>query len=254
MFIDSHAHLEMGEFDGDRDEVLSRALAAGVERIVTVGTNLPDCRKAVEIAHRHPSVYAAIGIHPHEAGTINGETYDELKALAKDGRVVAWGEIGLDFFHRHSAPEIQLKRFEEQLCIAEELALPFVIHDRDAHRETLSLIRGWKGKRSGVIHCFSGDVAMAETCLDMGFYLSIAGPVTFPKAFQLQEVVRHCPLERLLIETDAPYLAPQPRRGKRNEPAYVVHTARQIGALKGVAPEEVGRITSENARRVFRIP
>ncbi len=254
MLIDSHAHLEMGDFDEDRDEVISRAAAAGVERIVTVGTTLSDCHKAVEIAHRHPSVYAAIGIHPHEARTIDSETYDELKALAKDGRVVAWGEIGLDFFHRHSPPEIQLKRFEEQLRIAEELGLPFIIHDRDAHDETLALLRGWKGKRAGVIHCFSGDVAMAETCLDMGFYLSIAGPVTFPRASQLQEVVRHVPLERLLIETDAPYLAPQPMRGKRNEPAYVAHTARQIGALKGVAFEEVGRITSESARRVFGIP
>jgi TatD DNase family protein len=254
MFIDSHTHLEMREFDGDRSDVVTRAASAGVGCMVTVGTTLDDCRKAVELAHRYPSVYAAIGIHPHEAIHIDEETYGQLKVMATDERVVAWGEIGLDFFRNHSPRDVQIQRFEEQLRIAEALDLPFIIHDREAHGQTLSMLKGWKGRRGGVIHCFSGDVAMARTCLDMGFYISIAGPVTYPKSDRLQTVVRYVPLDRLLIETDAPYLSPQPNRGKRNEPAFVVHTARQVATLKAVPLEDVGRITSENAKTLFGIP
>ncbi|MDQ5984491.1 MAG: D-aminoacyl-tRNA deacylase [Syntrophus sp. SKADARSKE-3] len=254
MFIDSHTHLEMREFDSDRSNVVSRATSVGVGCMVTVGTTLDDCRKAVELAHRYPSVYAAIGIHPHEAMHIDDETYGQLKVLAADDRVVAWGEIGLDFFRNHSPRDVQIQRFEEQLRIAETLDLPFIIHDREAHGQTLSMLKGWKGTRGGVIHCFSGDVPMARTCLDMGFYISIAGPVTYPKSDRLQDVVRHVPLDRLLIETDAPYLSPQFNRGKRNEPAFVVHTARQIASLKAVPLEEVGRVTSENAKALFGIP
>ena len=254
MFIDSHTHLEMREFDGDRSDVVTRAASAGVGCMVTVGTTVGDCRKAIELAHRYPSVYAAIGIHPHEAIHIDEETYGQLKVMAADERVVAWGEIGLDFFRNHSPRDVQLQRFDEQLSIAEALDLPFIIHDREAHGQTLSMLKGWKGKRGGVIHCFSGDVVMAETCLDMGFYISIAGPVTYPKSDRLQAVVRHVPLDRLLIETDAPYLSPQPNRGKRNEPAFVVHTARQVATLKAVPLEEVGRVTSENAKTLFGIP
>lgn len=254
MFIDSHAHLEMEEFDRDRRDAVARAVKAGVHRIITVGTTLADCRKAVQVAHEFDGIYAAVGIHPHEAKSIDEETYRQLKMLAKNEQVVAWGEIGLDYFHCHSPQDIQLQRFQEQLQIAEALDLPVIIHDRDAHDQTLALLKGWNGKRRGVIHCFSGDVDLAETYLEMGFYLSIAGPVTYPKSNTLKEVVRQVPLERLLIETDAPYLAPQPNRGKRNEPAYVVHTARQIGAIKNIDLEEVGRVTSQNAQKLFRLP
>lgn len=254
MFIDSHAHLEMREFDHDRRDAVARAAKAGVHRIITVGTTLADCRTAVQLTHEFDAVYAAIGIHPHDAKGIDEETYRQLKVLAKNDKVVAWGEIGLDFFHQHSPQEIQIQRFQEQLQIAEDIDLPIIIHDRDAHAQTMALLKGWKGKRRGVIHCFSGDVAMAETCLEMGFYLSIAGPVTYPKSETLKEVVRQVPLERLIIETDAPYLAPQPNRGKRNEPAYVVHTARQIAAIKNIDIEEVGRVTAQNTEQLFRLP
>ena len=254
MFIDTHAHLEMGEFDRDRDEAVTRAADAGVDYIVTVGTTLNDCRKAVQLAHRYPSVYAAIGIHPHEAVEIDDETYRELKIMARDEKVVAWGEVGLDFFRHHSPRDVQIRRFGEQLELAAEMELPFIIHDREAHAETLAMLKGWTGKRSGVIHCFSGDMTMAQTCLERGFYISIAGPVTYAKSEKLQEVVRQVPLERLLVETDAPYLAPVPKRGKRNEPAYVVYTAHRVAALKNVSVAEVARVTSENAKALFGLP
>ncbi|MDD5170302.1 MAG: TatD family hydrolase, partial [Syntrophales bacterium] len=201
----------------------------------------------------YPMVYAAIGIHPHDAKEINDDTYDELKIMAEDKRVVALGEIGLDFFRNLSQRAVQIRRFEEQLQIASDLELPFIVHDREAHVETLSMLKSWKGKRGGVIHCFSGDVAMAETCLGMGFYISIAGRVTYNKSEKLREVVQMVPLDHLLIETDAPYLTPQPNRGKRNEPAFVVHTAKQVAAIRGISVEEVGKATSENARALFGI-
>jgi len=254
MFIDTHAHLEMQEFDHDRRDVVARAVDAGIDYIVTVGTTLDDCRKAVRLAHEYAPVYAAIGIHPHDAKGIDGETYGHLKLLAKDRKVVAWGEVGLDFFRNHSPRKLQLQRFREQLALAQEMDLPFIIHDREAHGETMAMLKGWTGKRGGVIHCFSGDVTMARACLEMGFYISIAGPVTYNKSEKLQEVVRQIPLDHLLIETDAPYLAPHPNRGKRNEPAYVAHTARQVAAIKGIPIEEVGRVTSDNARKLFSLP
>ncbi|MDI9569320.1 MAG: TatD family hydrolase [Pseudomonadota bacterium] len=254
MFIDSHAHLEMREFDRDREEVILRAAAAGVDYIVTVGTTLRDCRKAVEIARRHPAVYAAVGIHPHDAKEIGPNTYDALKTLAGDDAVVAYGEIGLDFFRNLTPPDIQRRRFAEQLEVATDLGLPVIVHDREAHEETVATLKAWRGKTGGVIHCFSGDAAMAMTCIELGFYISIAGPVTYAGSERLWEVVRQAPLERLLIETDAPYLTPHPRRGRRNEPAYVALTAQKVAELKGVSREEAARETSRNARNLFGIP
>ncbi|HOF04537.1 MAG TPA: TatD family hydrolase [Syntrophales bacterium] len=254
MFIDSHAHLEMRDFDRDREEVIRRATAAGVDYVVTVGTNLRECRKAVEIARTHPAVYAAVGIHPHDVRGIDAETYDVLKALARNEAVVAYGEIGLDFFRNLSPPEMQLRCFEEQLEVAAALGLPVIIHDREAHEDTVAVLKKRQGTTGGVIHCFSGDTAMAMTCLEMGFYISIAGPVTYARSDRLWEVVRQVPLDRMLIETDAPYLTPHPRRGRRNEPACVVLTAEKIAALKGLSLDEVGRVTARNARQLFGIP
>jgi TatD DNase family protein len=252
MLIDSHAHLEMGEFDGDRDEVIARAGQAGVERIITIGTTMIDCAKAISIAHRHEEVYAAIGIHPHEVKGIDVKTYDDLKRLAESKKVVAFGEIGLDFFRNLSPKDIQIRRFGEQLELAEEIGLPIIIHDRDAHAKTLEMLRGWKGKR-GVIHCFSGDYSMAQECVDMGFYISVPGAVTFGKSEKLQGVVKHLPLDSLLVETDAPYLTPHPNRGKRNEPAYVIHTARKVAEIKGLPFEDVAHESSRNAKVLFGI-
>ncbi len=253
MAIDTHAHLEMEAFDRDRDEVLKRAAEAGLTAIITVGTTLADCIKAVDLAGQYPHLYAAIGIHPHEVKGVDAGTYDALRLLAQRDKVVAIGEIGLDFFYNHSPREIQLRRFEEQLDLAEELDTPVIIHDREAHAETLEILRPRKGRLRGVLHCFSGDWAMARECLDMGFHLSVAGPVTYPKADRLRDVAREMPLERLLIETDAPYLAPQPHRGKRNEPAYVVETAECLAKLRGMPVDELKRLTAANARGLFRI-
>ena len=251
MFIDSHVHLEMREFDRDRSQVITRAEEAGIELMVTVGTTLADCRKAVSIAQQYETVYAAVGIHPHEVRNINTSTYDEIRKLAGHGKVVAYGEIGLDFFRNLSPRDVQINRFSEQLELALEMDLPVIIHNREAHRETWDALKNWPGKQGGIIHCFSGDYELAVKCIDKGFYISIPGTITFRKSEQLAEVVRKIPLQHLLVETDAPYLAPHPHRGKRNEPAFVALTAGKIAEIKNVAIEEVGRITSLNARKIF---
>jgi len=253
MLIDSHAHLEMGEFDHDRDDVLERARQAGVGMIITVGTNLEDCHKAVSLSEQYREVYAAVGIHPHDVQGIDGKTYQTLKTLALRDKVVAFGEIGLDFYRNRSPREMQIRRFGEQLEIACELQLPVIIHDRDAHEETMRMLKAGKREQGGVIHCFSGDTVMAGQCLDMGFYISIPGPVTYPKATRITEVVRYVPMERILVETDCPFLTPQPHRGSRNEPAYVVHTADKVAEIKKISREDVERITSENAKTLFGI-
>ena len=253
MFIDSHAHLEMKAFDRDRDKVIARAKEAGVDYIVTVGTTLSDCKKAISIANKYESVYAVIGIHPHEVKNIDDLTYESLKEISRADKVVAYGEIGLDFFRNLSPRDVQIKRFGEQLELASELALPVVIHDREAHRETLNILKEWKGNRRGIIHCFSGDYEMAKKCLDMGFYISIPGTITFQKSEKLQEVVKNVPIDSILLETDSPYLAPHPRRGRRNEPANVIFTARRVAEIKGLPLEEVGKITSQNTKNIFGI-
>jgi len=253
MLIDSHAHLEMREFDPDRGEVVRRAKEAGIDAIVTVGTNLRDCRKALAIAAQYDFVYAALGVHPHDVKGIDEKTYGAIRNLVGQPKVVAYGEIGLDFFRNRSPRDVQIRCFGEQLEMADDFDLPVIIHDRDAHTETLNMLKTWKGRKRGIVHCFSGDAAMARKCLDLGFYISIPGPVTYPKADKIQDVVRQVPLERMLVETDAPYLSPQQHRGKRNEPAYAVHTARKIAEVKGLTLAEVAAATSQNARAVFGI-
>ena len=253
MLADSHAHLEMNDFDRDRNEVVRRAEGAGVDLIITVGTTLDDCRKAISIANTFKNVYAAIGIHPHEVKDIDETTYETIKIMAKMDKVVAFGEIGLDFFRNLSPRDVQIRRFEEQLELAGEIGLPIIIHDRDAHQETLKMLERRKGIHRGVIHCFSGDYRMAEKCLDMGFYISVTGAITFGKSEKLKEVVRQIPVTNLLLETDAPYLTPHPYRGKRNEPAYVIHTARKVAEIKGMSLEELTSLTYQNTKNVFCI-
>ncbi len=254
MLIDSHAHLEMPEFRKDLKEVLQRAKASGVEYIFTVGTGKKDWRATLEIAESNSMVYALLGVHPHHAKEIDEQTYPILKQLCQNRKVKALGEIGLDFFRNLSPQEIQLRRFREQIELAKELNLPIVIHDRDAHQETLEVLRSQKAEQcGGIIHCFSGDYDMAKTCLDMGFYISIPGNITFKNAERLREVVSRLPLDSLLIETDAPFLTPEPYRGKRNEPSYVRYTAEKIAEIKKVAFEKVAEATTENALRVFRL-
>jgi TatD DNase family protein len=252
MIIDSHAHLEMPEFRSDLDEVIRRAKESGIGYIFTVGTEEKDWNRALEIAHSYPFIYAILGVHPHNAREIDDRTYPTLKGLCRDRKVKAYGEIGLDFYRNHSPREIQLRRFREQIGIAKELGLPIVVHDREAHRETLEILKTDKAEQcGGIIHCFSGDYGMAKECLDMGFYISVPGTITFKNAAPFQEIVRRLPLESLLVETDAPFLAPVPHRGKRNEPSYVQYTAKKVAEIKKVPFEKVAEITTENALRVF---
>jgi len=254
MLIDSHAHLEMPEFRKDLEEVIQRAKESGVEYIFTVGTEKKDWKRALEIANTHPSIYAILGIHPHNAKEIDDQTYPVLKELCHHEKVKAYGEIGLDFFRNLSPRDIQMKRFREQIELAKELGLPIVIHDREAHRETMEILKSEKAEEcGGIIHCFSGDDEMAKACTDMGFYISIPGSITFKNAESFREIVKRIPLDSLLVETDAPFLTPEPFRGKRNEPSYVRYTAQKVAEIKKVSFDQVAEATTENAMRVYRL-
>jgi TatD DNase family protein len=254
MIIDSHAHLEMKDFDKDLDRVIARAGEAGVGYMITVATTIADIHKALEIAQKNAPVFVSIGIHPHEANNIREGDYDQLRTLAREKKVVAFGEIGLDFYRNHSPREVQLARFRELLRLSRELGLPVILHDRDAHEEILKALREEGSSRwKGVFHCFSGDVSLAQEVIEMGFFISIPGTVTFKKSTVQQEVVRSIPLEKMLLETDCPYLAPEPYRGKRNEPAFIRNTAEKVAALKGMSFEDVCRITSWNTKTLFGV-
>ncbi len=254
MLIDSHAHLEMPDFNRDLNEVVKRAQDSGIEYIFTVGTEKKDWLKAIKIAETYPFVFAILGVHPHNAKEIDDKTYSELRILCKHEKVKAYGEIGLDFYRNLSPREIQLKRFREQIMLAKELGLPIVIHDRDAHKETLEILREERANEcGGIIHCFSGDHYMARKCIEMGFYISIPGSITFKNASLLVEVVKKIPLDSILIETDSPFLTPEPFRGKRNEPSYVRFIAQKISEIKGVSFEKVAEKTSESALKIFRL-
>jgi TatD DNase family protein len=255
MLIDSHAHLDMKNFDRDRDEVLKRASDGGIARIITIGIDHDSSLNAVAIAGKYDFVYAAVACHPHKASECNINGLEKLVEMTSEKKVVAWGEIGLDFYRRYSDPEDQSKIFLRQLEMAKEVDLPVIIHDREAHKEVFAILtKMGKGERKGVIHCFSGDVDLALAFIELGYYISIPGTVTYKNASQVRNVAANIPLERVLIETDAPFLAPVPRRGKRNEPLFVGFTAKEIARLRNIQFEEVARVTSENARILFGLP
>ena len=259
--IDTHAHLDERRFDADRPAVIERAMAGGVEAIVTVGTDLESSRTAVRLAQEHEMVYAAVGVHPHDAAKLDGEVLVGLRDLALQPKVVAIGEIGLDFYRDLSPRDVQRRAFQAQLAWAGKLGKPVVVHDRDAHEDVMTILAGWASGlartalagRAGVLHTFSGDQAMAEQAMDLGFYISVSGPVTYRNAGQLPEIVRTVPLVRLLVETDCPFLAPHPYRGKRNEPAYVRLVAERIAELRGLTFEELAAATTANARHLFQL-
>ena len=258
MFIDSHAHIDGPEFEADRDEIIERARAAGVSVILNVGTVDPHSgafERAVELGQRHESVYTAIGTHPHDARLYDDKAEEKIKSLVQSERVLAWGEIGLDFHYDNSPRDVQVSVFKQQLRAARECDLPVVIHTREAESETIEILKSeYEGAaRRGVFHCFSGSKDLAQRALELGFMISFSGIVTFKKADELRDVARLVPLERLLIETDCPYLSPIPYRGKRNEPAYVVEVARCLAGIHGVDIEEIGRVTSENFASFFRL-
>src|SRR5215218_6414148 len=258
MFIDSHAHIDGEEFDADRDEVVARAREAGVRAILNVGTGDPhgaNFERAVAVAERYEGVYAAVGVHPHDAKLYDEAAERLILEFVRGARVVAVGEIGLDYHYDNSPRDVQREVFARQLRLARAEGLPVIIHSRDADEETLEILRAeYAGtERGGVMHCFGGGPALAEGALGLGFYISFAGNVTFKKAEPLREVARTVPPERLLVETDCPYLAPVPHRGRRNEPAHVAATARFLAELRGVSVEELGRATSENFSRLFGV-
>jgi TatD DNase family protein len=258
MFTDSHAHIDGPEFDADRDEIIERAQAAGVSVILNVGTGDPHTgafERAVALGREHDSVYTAIGTHPHDARLYDDNAEEKIKTLVQSERVLAWGEIGLDYHYDNSPRDVQVAVFKRQLRAARECDLPVVIHTREAESETIEILRSeYDGAdRRGIFHCFSGSKDLAQRALELGFMISFSGIVTFKKAEELRAVAGEVPLDRLLIETDCPYLAPIPYRGKRNEPAYVVEVARCLAGIHGIDIDEIGRVTSENFRRFFKI-
>ncbi|HBC91905.1 MAG TPA: hydrolase TatD [Pelotomaculum sp.] len=254
LLFDTHAHIAEEEYELDREEVLERARGAGVAYINNVGYNLESSRRAITLAENHNMVYASVGFHPHNAIEAGPGYLGELKNMSAHPRVVALGEIGLDYYRDLSPREMQRKVFREQLSLARELSLPVIIHDRDAHGDLMDILRDLRlGAAGGVMHCYSGSWEMAQECLAMGFYISIAGPVTYQNASRLKDVAGRVPIDRLLLETDAPYLTPSPHRGKRNEPSYIVFTAAEMAALKGMNVEELAKTCTENGRRLFGI-
>jgi TatD DNase family protein len=263
MFVDSHAHLDGKQFDSDREEVVARARDAGIAAIVAIGNGEgpPNLDAGIQLADKYPFMYATVGIHPHEAHLASPDSYAEMERLARHPKVIAWGEIGLDYFYDHSPRETQKEAFLRQMELAGAARLPIVIHCRpsdgseNAWEDCLNLIQNqWAPKGiGGILHCFTGTWAHAKRALDMGFVISFAGNVTFPKAQQIRDAALLVPLDRMLIETDAPYLAPLPHRGKRNEPLYVKETARKLGELRGISTEEVGERTSDNFYNFFKI-
>jgi len=255
LLIDTHAHLDDARFDGDRDAMIARAREAGVENFVTIGCDLTTSRAAVELADRYPFVYATVGVHPHEAKQIGDSWYDDLRRLAQHQKVVAYGEIGLDYHYNHSPPKLQRERFREQIVLARDLRLPIVVHTREAQDDTITVLKEENAADvGGVFHCFSGDARLAKDALDLGFLLSFSGVITFQNATMLRDIVKTVPMDRILVETDSPYLTPAPHRGKRNEPAHVRLVAEKIAAIQGMTTDQVAELTSQNARRVFKIP
>jgi TatD DNase family protein len=253
--IDSHAHIYGREFHDDFSAMLERSVQAGVSHIIVPGGDLESSREACELAARHDRIYCAVGVHPHDAMRVTDKCYDIFREMAAGNpKVVAVGEIGLDFYRDRSPREDQERIFRRFIRLARELSLPVIVHDRDAHEQTMRILREEKvAEAGGVLHCFSGDLEMARECVEMGFFISIPGTVTFAASEALREVVRGVKVEHLLLETDSPYLAPVPFRGKRNEPAYVRLVAEKVAELKGLSVADVGRITTLNAKRLFGI-
>lgn len=254
MLIDSHVHLDDRRFNADRDMLIKSLQDNGVELVINIGADLKTSISSLELAKKYDNIYAAVGVHPHSAKEVTEETLDKLKEMAKEDKVVAIGEIGLDFYYDNSPRDIQRKWFKEQLELAKEVNLPVVIHSRDATQETFDTIKeSQDGNLRGVLHCFSGSPEMAEEYIKLGFYISLGGPVTFKNARVVREVAKAIPLDKLLIETDCPYLTPEPYRGKRNEPMFVKYVAEKIAEVKGISFEEVVRATNRNTKELFGI-
>ncbi len=257
--VDSHAHLDMSVYDTDREDVLWRAGEARVSAIISVGIDLASSREAIILAAKYPSVFASVGIHPQESSNISIKDIEALSVLTRENRVVAIGEIGLDFYRIHAPAEQQIRVLEWQLEFADTRGLPVIIHSRQAEKEMLTVLKTWRSRRvhpekdAGVIHCFNGTLDTAKTYMDMGFYVSVGAYIGYPSSKTFREVVKEIPLDRILIETDSPFLPPQRIRGERNEPAYMVEVARVLAEIKGISIEEVALNTTSNATNLFKL-
>jgi len=255
VLIDSHCHLYMADFDADRPAVLARARSAGLGALVVVGYDLPSSRQAIDLAEQESDVYACVAIHPHHAADLTAAALTELQELASRPKVVGIGEIGLDFYRNLSPREAQEAAFRAQLRLADTLRLPVAIHDREAHAETMRILSEDAGRQSAVVlHCFSGSDAMAAEAWSRGYFIGVGGPITYPNAGGLREILAAAPRDRILLETDAPYLPPTPHRGKRNEPAYLRLVVERLSALWGASPDSVAEATARNACRAFGLP
>jgi len=252
--IDTHCHLDMDAYQDDLEEVLLRASQAGVCHVVTIGIDRQSSEQAIKLAEQYDSVHATIGIHPHDAEQASNDELDALARLARHPKVVGFGEIGLDYAKLYAPKEKQIELFKQQLNLAKELELPVIIHDREAHEDTLAILQEHAPfPCSGILHCFSGDLGFAHKILELGFYISIPGIVTFKNANNLQEVAAKIPLESMLLETDGPFLAPSPFRGKRNEPSYIRHTAEKVAELRAMPIAELALTTTKNAQEIFAL-
>jgi TatD DNase family protein len=252
MLVETHCHLDFSEFDHDRDEVIERAKEQGVGYIINIGSSLNGSQRSVELSQKYESIYATVGIHPHEADTFTPEIEKSIRELAKKDKVVAIGEIGLDYYKNYSKVENQKPLFISLVKLAKDLGLPVVVHNRQAQTDTLKILKDALPFKA-VVHCFSGDEDFLKECLDLGFFISFTCNITYNKATQLRKLVKVTPLDRLLLETDAPFLPPEGFRGKRNEPAYVKYLAKEVASIKEINLEEVGRVTTNNAKSFFNI-
>jgi len=254
MLIDTHAHLQDEDLKKDLEQVLNRAQDAGLEKIICVGYDLASSQEALQLARKYRQVHAVVGIHPHDAQRFNPDVKEKIFAMARDQRVVAIGEIGLDFYRDLSPREIQRQAFREQIKMAQEIGKPIVIHDRDAHQEVMEIIKAEKaGKNLGIMHCYSGALPMANELIKLGFYISFAGPLTFKNASKAHETAAKIPIDKILVETDCPYLSPEPFRGKLNEPANVKYVAAKLAELRNKNIDEIAYLTNLNARKIYRI-
>lgn len=253
--IDSHAHYDDEQFDADRDAIIRKAVEAGVTQIINPGCDLASSKRAIALAKKHPEVFAAVGVHPQEVNSCDEKTLSGIEALTREDKVVAIGEIGLDYHYDFSPREAQREWFSRQVALAGKLKMPIIIHDRESHQDVLDIVKAYRSELTaespGVFHCFSGSVDMAKEVLELGFYLGIGGALTFKNARKPVEVVQYAPMDRLLIETDCPYMAPEPHRGKRNWSGYLRYVIERIASIKGMDCGKVERITTENARTLF---
>jgi TatD DNase family protein len=252
MYFDTHTHLDDEKFDQDRELVIENLKKEGVSLAVNVGADLTSSKNSIALAEQYDFIYAAVGVHPNEVGEMQDEDLETLADMAKHEKVVAVGEIGLDYHYDEPGRDVQKLWFEKQLRLAQTLNMPFIVHDRDAHQDTLELLKK-VGYYNGVMHCFSGSCEMAKILLDLGFYISIAGQVTFKNAPKVKEVAKMVPADRLFIETDSPYLTPEPHRGERNNSANVKFTCAKIAELKGISVEKLAKVTLENGKKFYGI-